>query len=169
MKFASDLLLHRKVKNRLNEAGEITACEDEKVVVTYQSGKEQTLYFAIAYEKGYLEFLDEEDRTEIHSLYEEALTEERKHQAEIEARHQQIAAERKLAQEELLKLEYTAKKMQRLFGNDFIYPPYLAFLNSHPYLIQTVRFHPTLAEKREFRRKNSSQPIPSKPKRGRAR
>lgn len=128
-------LTEKKIKNKQNEIGLVTQFDGEDITVKYSNDNIKTYKLNIAFANGYLSFLDESINEQIKN--------------EINKQNKQDD----IKQAQLVKTQVTAVKMntniakryeelesknyilKALFGKDFEYPPYKAFMKKYRLVI----------------------------------
>ena len=122
--------LNKEIVNKNNEKGVVIFFDDEHIVVKYQN-EEKTYNPTVAFKNKYLSFLD----NSLNLLIDKNLLnkEESKLQYEQTAKNNhKIAINRyKKINEHYKKISSKNRVMQALFGSDFKYPPFYAFVKKY--------------------------------------
>jgi len=124
-----------KIINKNGEQGEVVSFTKDRIVIAYLGG-EKTYNPEVAIRNGFLSFVDEE----LSRLYNEELNNKDIVKKEQEEIARKIDAERPIKIQRVNKLnqQYIEKirVLQALFGDDFIYPPYVEFIKKYKELIK---------------------------------
>ena len=127
-----------KIINKNGEQGEVVSFTKDRIVIAYPGG-EKTYNPEVAIRNGFLSFVDEE----LSRQYSEELNNKDKAKKEQEEIAKRIDADRPIKIQRVNKLnqQYVEKirVLQALFGDDFIYPPYVEFVKKYKELIKVKK------------------------------
>ena len=131
------------VLTKNGQTGVVSAIQEGKATVAFE-GVTKTYDIKMAFERGFLRFTDE---TINHNL-EEEMAAAKKKDGEEESRQ---AAERaayvekyKQANEEFKDLRHKAAVMKKLFGDDFVYPPFVEHVRKYRNCLDEFLCEPSL-------------------------
>ncbi|MDY6430994.1 MAG: hypothetical protein SPL00_04310 [Bacilli bacterium] len=129
-----EMFLNKEIINKSNQRGVVTYFDETHLKVKYEK-EEKTYSSLVAFKNKFLSFLDDS----LNALIEEELSikeqEESKNEAEKIKNQSDIALRNKKAAEEYKRLSSKNSILQSLFGNDFIYPPYLKSVKQYKHLL----------------------------------
>lgn len=122
--------MNKEIINKNNEKGIVVSFDDTYIVIKYQN-EEKTYNPNIAFKNGFLSFIDKDLNN---LLMEDVKNEEDKKIKEEELavnnRKKTVARIKKL-REVYWDLSFKNRRLKKLFGSDFVYPPLVEFIKKH--------------------------------------
>ena len=128
-KLLSQFIGH-SVVNKLGDKGVIETIDDEHVKVKYQE-EDKTYNTHLTFTNGYLRFEDPSLKQKMDELLNEKAKQEEEKNQKIISIHKEAVKRNRFIQEEYERLYYKAAALSQLFGPDFIYPPFVEFLEKY--------------------------------------
>ena len=128
------IFIGKEVINKKGMSGVVVLFDKEYIIVKYEK-EEKTYHVDVAFGSGFLSFKDRSlnDAIGANLKQREIAKSENK---ELTQKNHKIAVERKKKVTALYKkLNTKNEQLKFLFGDDFIYPPYVEFKKKYKYLI----------------------------------
>ena len=122
--------LNKEVINTNNERGEVIAFDKDYIVVKY-SDSTKTYNSELPFKNKFLSFLDNRLNKLIEEDLENKEIKQKEKDDEIKKSHQKVIIRRQKINELNQKIELKYRQLKKLFGPDFIYPPYVAFKEAY--------------------------------------
>ena len=124
--------INQEVINKNGDKGIVVGLTDERITIDFLAGQE--MYKPdIAFKASFIKFVDETMNSEMMKIINNDKEEETKHQAVIDKINRDAIKRNKRASEMYIELEKKDKALKRLFGGDFIYPPFERFKKKFPH------------------------------------
>ena len=124
--------INQEVINKNGDKGIVVGLTDERITIDFSTGQE--MYKPdIAFKSSFIKFVDETMNSEMMKIINNDKEEETKHQAVIDKINRDAIKRNKRASEMYIELEKKDKALKRLFGGDFIYPPFERFKKKFPH------------------------------------
>ena len=124
--------INQEVINKNGDKGIVVGLTDERITIDFLAGQE--MYKPdIAFKSSFIKFVDETMNSEMMKIINNDKEEETKHQAVIDKINRDAIKRNKRASEMYIELEKKDKALKRLFGGDFIYPPFERFKKKFPH------------------------------------
>ena len=124
--------INQQIINKNGDKGIVVGLTDERITIDFSTGQE--MYKPdIAFKSSFIKFVDETMNSEMMKIINNDKEEETKHQAVIDKINRDAIKRNKRASEMYIELEKKDKALKRLFGGDFIYPPFERFKKKFPH------------------------------------
>lgn len=124
--------INQEIINKKGDKGIVVSLTDERITIDFPTG--QIIYKPdIAFKSSFIKFVDETMNLEMMKIINNDKEEEIKHQAVIDKINRDAIKRNKRASEMYIELEKKDKALKRLFGGDFIYPPFERFKKKFPH------------------------------------
>ena len=124
--------INQQIINKNGDKGIVVGLTDERITIDFSTGQE--MYKPdIAFKSSFIKFVDEAMNSEMMEIINNDKEEETKHQAVIDKINRDAIKRNKRASEMYIELEKKDKALKRLFGGDFIYPPFERFKKKFPH------------------------------------
>ena len=124
--------INQEVINKNGDKGIVVGLTDERITIDFSTGQE--MYKPdIAFKSSFIKFVDETMNSEMMKIINNDKEEEIKHQAVIDKINRDAIKRNKRASEMYIELEKKDKALKRLFGGDFVYPPFERFKKKFPH------------------------------------
>lgn len=128
------LFLNQAVVNKRNESGIVKSIDETYIVVEYKD-KTQSYNREIAFKNKFLIFND----PKLNQMIDEEVNHKEqeqvdKEQADVEARKEYILRKENI-RAQFFELQSKMRTLKRLFGDDYIYKPYVEFVKRYQHMI----------------------------------
>ena len=124
--------INQEIITKDGNIGLVVGLTDERITIDFLAGQE--MYKPdIAFKSSFIKFVDETMNSEMMKIINNDKEEETKHQAVIDKINRDAIKRNKRASEMYIELEKKDKALKRLFGGDFIYPPFERFKKKFPH------------------------------------
>ena len=124
--------INQQIINKNGDKGIVVGLTDERITIDFSTGQE--MYKPdIAFKSSFIKFVDETMNSEMMKIINNDKEEEIKHQAVIDKINRDAIKRNKRASEMYIELEKNDKALKRLFGGDFVYPPFERFKKKFPH------------------------------------
>ena len=118
--------IDKEVVNKHGQRGTVIAFDEQRIVVKYP-GEEKSYNPDVAFKNKFLSFVDES----LNCSIDEDIQAKEKRRQELSDLDKAILQQYKRIHEERARLESKNRTMRRLFGDDFVYPPYVEFVKKY--------------------------------------
>lgn len=125
MNFAQ--FLNKKVLNKQNEKGVITSFDDEHITIKY-STFEKTYNPKITFTNGYLSLVNSKDNQQVKNYYLDQQHQDEQHEQFVKDVYTKTINKRNKINQTFKRLFFKNLKLKSLFGEDFVYKPYIEFV-----------------------------------------
>ena len=131
--------LNQIVVNKEKQQGTVISINEDQVIINYPDirypNDEKTYNTKIAFKNGYLSFTNDDLNTLMSSIIISGEKEIEKQKAFINKNHDVIVKRHHLIIKQNQELKKKLKILKQLFGDDFIYPPYVEFMKKYGKII----------------------------------
>lgn len=126
--------INKQVKNNAGEVGLVISIDKEYTVIKYENN-EKTYNTDIVFKNKYLCFVNENDDKEMDNYVNHRVDEEIKKQQLFKDNDRKSIVRQHKVHALYKKMRRKNSLMLRLFGDDFVYPPYEEFKKKYKYQI----------------------------------
>ena len=124
--------IDKEIITKNGAKGLVADLTDERITIKFPTGQE--MYKPdVAFKSSYIKFINESLNSQMVKIINNDDEEKIKHQAVIDKINKEAQKRNKRACEMYIELEKKDKALKRLFGRDFIYPPFEMFKKKFPY------------------------------------
>lgn len=124
--------IDKEIITKNGNKGLVVDLTDERITIKFPTAQE--MYKPdVAFKSSYIKFINESLHSQMMKIINNDDEEKEKHQAVIDKINKEAQKRNKRASQLFLELEKKDKDLKRLFGRDFIYPPFEQFKKRFPH------------------------------------
>ena len=139
------LFINQQVVDYQGQTGVVVSFDKEHIVI--QQNKEQTTYNPdIAFKNEAIRFVESRLNNLIKEDIESRHNAATAHQQKIDKINKEAIKRNKMASDKYIELEKKDKVLKRLFGNDFVYPPFALLKKKFPHAKRKKEWYEIMLE-----------------------